>query len=189
MSDKTDRKLQDVVVARYSWRHEAEFAAGFLKDAGIAHRLQSDDPGLGVPLGATATIWVRGMDEAKARDVLDINDSHTPRLSSPTRSPSHPAPPPAHKSVGGRSSRDYGHLVPGRDGAGASALSGRERVLSVLGGIGLAGLGRVVFVDGGPVALQTGLAVLVALLILVGLLGHAPGPLRGLLRALAGRAP
>jgi hypothetical protein len=47
----------------------------------------------------------------------------------------------------------------------------------------------VVFVDGGPVALQTGLAVLVALLILVGLLGHAPGPLRGLLRALAGRAP
>lgn len=189
MSERTDRKLQDVAVARYSWRHEAEFAAGFLKDAGIPYRLQLDDPGLGVSLGAAATLWVRGTDEAKARDVLDINESHTPRLSSPARSRSHPAPRPAHKPVRERPSGEYGHLVPGGGGAGVSALSGRERILSVLGGIGLAGVGRVVFADGGPVALQTGLAILVAALIILGLLGHAPGPLRGLLRALAGRAP
>ena len=43
MSGNTDRKLQDVVVARYQYRHEAEFAAGFLDDAEIAYRLQVDD--------------------------------------------------------------------------------------------------------------------------------------------------
>ena len=189
MSERTDRKLQHVVVARYSWRHEAEFAAGFLKDAGIPHRLQLDDPGLGIALSAAATIWVRGVDEGKARDVLDINDGHTPRLSGLARSPSHPAPPPAHKFVGERSNRDYGHLQFGEAGGGVSVLSGRERILSVFGGIGLAGVGRVVFADGGPVVLQTGLAILVVLLVILGLLGRAPGPLRGLLRALAGRAP
>lgn len=188
MSDRTDRKLEDVAVARYSWRHEAEFAAGFLKDAGIPYRLQVDDPALGMSVSAAATIWVLGMHEAEARDVLDIGESHTPRLSGPARSRSHPAPPPAHQSVQRQPSGEYGHLRP-EVGGGVSALSARERVLSVLGGIGLAGVGRVVFADGGPVALQTGLAVLVAVLIILGLMGHAPGPLRGILRALAGRAP
>jgi hypothetical protein len=45
MSDRIDKKLEQVAVAEFTYRHEAEFAAGFLTDAGIPHRLQIDDAG------------------------------------------------------------------------------------------------------------------------------------------------
>ena len=44
MSERVEKKLQEVPLARYAFRHEAEFAAGFLTDAGIPHRLQIDEP-------------------------------------------------------------------------------------------------------------------------------------------------
>ncbi|MDH3424291.1 MAG: DUF2007 domain-containing protein, partial [Gemmatimonadota bacterium] len=73
MSDRQDRKLDEVVVARYTYRHEAEFAAGFLKDAGIPYRLQIDDPSLGISVSTSATLWVLGMDERRAREILDVD--------------------------------------------------------------------------------------------------------------------
>lgn len=78
MSDRVDHKLQDVVLARFQYRHEAEFAAGFLDEAGIPYRLQIDDAALGLPLGEPGTLWVRGMDERRAREVLE-HSAHDPR--------------------------------------------------------------------------------------------------------------
>lgn len=71
---RIDKKLEQVAVAQYAYRHEAEFAAGFLADAGIPYRLQIDDAGgdLGLTLGRSATVWVRAVDLERARDVLDL---------------------------------------------------------------------------------------------------------------------
>jgi hypothetical protein len=71
MTDRNDRKLQQVPVGSYTYRHEAEFAAGFLKSAGIPYRLQIDDPALGLSASESATLWVHAMDERRARAVLD----------------------------------------------------------------------------------------------------------------------
>ena len=70
-SDREDTKLREVAVASYGYRHEAEFAAGFLEDAGIPYRLQIDDPALGISMSTSAKIWVAAMDERRARAVLD----------------------------------------------------------------------------------------------------------------------
>jgi hypothetical protein len=74
MTDRVDKKLELVAVAEFAYRHEAEFAAGFLADAGIPYRLQADDAGgdLGLTLGRRAVIWVHAMDVDRARDVLDL---------------------------------------------------------------------------------------------------------------------
>jgi hypothetical protein len=74
MSERIDKKLQQVAVGEFTYRHEAEFAAGFLDDAGIPYRLQVDDAGgdLGLTLGRPAIIWVRAVDVERARDVLDF---------------------------------------------------------------------------------------------------------------------
>ena len=71
MGDREDRKLREVAVGRYGYRHEAEFAAGFLDDAGIPYRLQVDDPAMGMTLSASAIVWVHAMDAERARDVLE----------------------------------------------------------------------------------------------------------------------
>ena len=70
---RIDKKLEQVAVAEFTYRHEAEFAAGFLADAGIPYRLQIDDAGgdLGLTLGRPALIWVRAVDLERARDVLE----------------------------------------------------------------------------------------------------------------------
>lgn len=72
---RQDRKLEQVAVGQYAYRHEAEFAAGFLEDAGIPYRLQIDDAGgdLGLALGGRAVLWVRAADVERARDVLDTD--------------------------------------------------------------------------------------------------------------------
>ncbi|HUF76776.1 MAG TPA: DUF2007 domain-containing protein [Longimicrobiales bacterium] len=74
MSDRIDRKLEQVAVGQFTYRHEAEFAAGFLADAGIPYRLQADDAGgdLGLTLGRSATLWVLAVDAERAREVLDL---------------------------------------------------------------------------------------------------------------------
>ena len=71
---RQDKKLEQVAVGQYGYRHEAEFAAGFLDDAGIPYRLQIDDGGgdLGLTLGRAAVIWVRAVDVERAREVLDV---------------------------------------------------------------------------------------------------------------------
>ena len=73
MSDRIDKKLEQVAVGEFAYRHEAEFAAGFLADAGIPYRLQIDDAGgdLGLTLGRSAVLWVLAVDAERARDVLD----------------------------------------------------------------------------------------------------------------------
>jgi hypothetical protein len=74
VTPRIDRKLDQVAVAEFTYRHEAEFAAGFLEDAGIPYRLQIDDAGgdLGLTLGRSAIVWVRAIDFERARDVLNL---------------------------------------------------------------------------------------------------------------------
>lgn len=67
-----------VAIAEYLYRHEAEFAAGFLRDAEIPFRLQIDDAGgadAGVTIARPARIWVRAEDEEEARTILDLDTS------------------------------------------------------------------------------------------------------------------
>ena len=86
-------------------------------------------------------------------------------------------------SVAGR----HAHRVPGPPTSGR--LSARERILSVLAAIGLAGGGMYAFADGGSVVVQAVVAAVVIGLNLIGLTGRAPAALRRLLAALAGTAP
>jgi len=65
-------------IAEYHYRHEAEFAAGFLRGAGIPFRLQIDDAGgadAGVTMGRPAVLWVRAEDEEEARAILELDGS------------------------------------------------------------------------------------------------------------------
>jgi len=73
VTDRIDKKLEQVAVAEFTYRHEAEFAAGFLADAGIPYRLQVDDAGgdLGLTLGRPAIVWVLAVDAERAREILD----------------------------------------------------------------------------------------------------------------------
>jgi hypothetical protein len=59
-------------VARFSFRHEAEFAKGYLDDAGIESFLVVDDAGgnLGLALENDAGIMVKSEDLDRARQVL-----------------------------------------------------------------------------------------------------------------------
>ena len=73
-TDKVDRKVASVPIATYAYRHEAEFAAGFLDDAGIAYRLQIDDAAMTMSMGSSVTLWVRGIDVPRAREILELPD-------------------------------------------------------------------------------------------------------------------
>lgn len=72
VTERTDRKLRTVPLARYRYRHEAEFAAAFLADAGIPYRLQMDDPTMAITSVSSATLWVRAMDVEEAREILEL---------------------------------------------------------------------------------------------------------------------
>lgn len=81
MTDKVDRKLRQVRIAEYRYRHEAEFAAGFLEDAGIPYRLQIDDAGgadLGLSMQRPSAVWVRAVDADVARDLLSMDEEGLP---------------------------------------------------------------------------------------------------------------
>lgn len=62
-----------LIVARYHYRHEADFARQVLEDAGIPAALQIDDAG-GIEMGMAfvnpARIRVRAEDAERARDAL-----------------------------------------------------------------------------------------------------------------------
>ncbi|MEK9499406.1 DUF2007 domain-containing protein [Gemmatimonadota bacterium DH-20] len=59
-----------VTVARFTWRHEAEFAGGYLADAGIPHSVLVDDHGGHVTMNNSARVLVNPSDMEKAREVL-----------------------------------------------------------------------------------------------------------------------
>jgi hypothetical protein len=59
-----------VLVARFTYRHEAEFAAGFLGDAGIPHSVLVDDHGGHITLSNSARVLVAAEDVEAAREVL-----------------------------------------------------------------------------------------------------------------------
>jgi hypothetical protein len=159
----------EIPLARYSYRHEAEFAAGFLDEAGVPYRLQIDDPAMGIAVGMSATLWVRGADEAHAREVLELDASGRPPPGSPM---------PTSREAG------RGPVA----AAGPTVLSGRERGLLVLGAAALAGGGLFLPEALHPI-LQAAPSAGAVLLALAGVLGRAPAGLRRFLRAIAGDAP
>lgn len=178
MSDRTDRKLVEIPVARYAYRHEAEFGAGFLEDAGIPYRLQIDDPALGVPMSGSATLWVTAMDERRARQVLE----HEVDASGPTASPT--------RATDGSRGLSKGDGPPvSLSGKRQSDLTLRQRVLALGGGLGLlGGLAVDAVTRLNPVVLAV-IAAIAAALLLIALSGRAPGPVRSALSALSGDAP
>lgn len=63
-----------VVVARFHYRHQAELADGYLRDAGIESALFIDDAGgmeVGLAFSNPARLLVRPSDLAEAREVLE----------------------------------------------------------------------------------------------------------------------
>ena len=168
MTDRTDWKLQEVAVAEFRHRHEAEFAAGFLSDADIPFRLQIDDAGgvgFGVTIARPGVLWVRAMDLDLAREVLAVDDEDPD------------APPPV--SVVRR---------PHARGDDPS-LTGVQR--GVGGALAVALGGGTLAVPPGPssalwVGLLSVLAVLLGASVIV---GRAPGPLKAALRVLSGDVP
>ncbi len=63
-----------VVIARFSYRHDGEFARGFLEDAGIPSHLAVDDAGGHVTFSNVVTLAVRKEDADEARKVLQAAD-------------------------------------------------------------------------------------------------------------------
>jgi hypothetical protein len=75
MTMSNQPRQKDVLIAEYVYRHEAEFGAGFLADAGIPFRVQADDAGGaygGMTFTSAARIWVRSQDAEKAREILEV---------------------------------------------------------------------------------------------------------------------
>lgn len=173
MKDRIDQKLQDAAVARFRYRHEAEFAAGFLDDAGIPYRLQVDDAAMGMTIATPATLWVRGMDLVRAREVLDlpqrdvVDREHTPL----SEAGSSPVAPTLGK----------------KRGVSADRLSAQERRIAAALCAGSLGLGVVAF--GGPWLWVAVASTLAAATGAAALFGRTLGPVRRLLRALSGSAP
>tara|TARA_B100000586_G_scaffold211240_1_gene158374 strand:- start:237 stop:521 length:285 start_codon:yes stop_codon:yes gene_type:complete len=75
MTMSNEPRQNDVLIAEYVYRHEAEFGAGFLADAGIPFRVQADDAGGaygGMTFTSAARIWVRSQDAEQAREILQV---------------------------------------------------------------------------------------------------------------------
>lgn len=194
MSDREDRKLREVPVASYQYRHEAEFAAGFLKDAGIPYRLQIDDPALGISMSTSAVIWVAAIDEERARDILDDERALEPRqeevdtLPGASRRPmtagaGRPAAGPESSPVEGSAP-----VVPHGDKPKPD-LTLRQRMISLGGSVAVASTLGLEAVRQAGVAVAVVLAVIAAALSLVAMYGRAPGFLARMLAALSGDAP
>jgi len=190
----------DVVVAEFNYRHEAEFAAGFLDDAEIPYRLQTDDAGgidIGVGMGRPARLWVRGEDADEARELLEVMPNAAVASSRDEHLEDDEVPPtglfmPRSETVVDPRDVVRGEGRIGRPSLGASRLCGAERAVALtLGAVLLAlGQGVVGAVPQGPlgdvwVAL---VGLLGAAFVLSGLVGRSWGPLRSLLRALSGVA-
>jgi hypothetical protein len=196
MSERTDRKLQEVAIARYSYRHDAEFAAGFLEDADIPYRLQLDDPGLGMSIGTMATIWVLEMDVRRAGEVLEVDGVPVSLTRRGSRTAESRPPPPRRRAL---ESAPIRGTVPRRSEVerqgsrshptrGAS-LPSRERAIAILLSGTLLGAASLFLTEATPPIVRSGVAIASAGLALIGLTGRAPGPLGRFLHAIAGNAP
>ena len=65
--------MKEVLIARFSYRHEAEFAQGFLREAQVPSRVESDDAGgvdLSISFLAGASLFVAQVDEERAGEIL-----------------------------------------------------------------------------------------------------------------------
>tara|TARA_Y100000590_G_scaffold451391_1_gene592708 strand:+ start:2244 stop:2792 length:549 start_codon:yes stop_codon:yes gene_type:complete len=182
LEQRVDRKTREVAVAQYVWRYEAEFAAGFLRDANIAHRLQIDDPAMGISISTAATLWVLAADEKRAREILDISEEHSPRLSSRKKAYHH------------GSTRTTARIDIHDDGAQHtstthSKMTFRARSLAIICAVGIAGIGQVLLTNWYLPGPGPALAFLVAMLVVVGFTGRAPRALRNFLLAVSGGIP
>jgi hypothetical protein len=185
-------------VAEYSYRHEAEFAAGLLEDAGIPFRLQIDDAGgadVGVTIGRPAVLSVRAEDVHRAREVLEPAPDgpvspderaspNEPASPDERESPHGPASPDERAGAGGGGRR---HAGPAGDRSGRARLSAVERALGIVLGLALVGVGATLG-DGGAAGRAT-CSLLGAVLIASGAAGRTVGPIRAALRALSGGSP
>jgi hypothetical protein len=167
MSERVDRKLQEVPLAEYRYRHEAEFAAGFLSDAGIPFRLQFDDAGgadLGLSMSRPAVLWVRTVDAAAAREVVGLEE--TEQVAAPSSS-----------------------MQPRRLPARQPRLAPLERVVST--GLAVALFSSVPYLPYGPFRSSVGLLCLGAgfAFLFATVVGRAPGPLERVIKMLAGSPP
>lgn len=213
MSDREDKKLQQVPVATYTYRHEAEFAAGFLTSAGIPYRLQIEDPTLGLSASESATLWVHAMDERRAREVLDqelaLEDGAVEELQDG-----------AVKELEDGAAEELEVRAAGVDGAGIGArheapvtaagrrpgaseagpgmdmqanmktdLTLRQRVVALIGGAGVGSLMGIEAVRDAHWVVSWAVVVVAVALVLAGVLGRAPGPLRSLLSSFSGDIP
>ena len=213
MGDREDTKLREVVVATYGYRHEAEFAAGFLDDAGIPYRLQIDDPALGISMSTSAKIWVAAMDERRARAILQQELAVEPEdgeewegedgeVGEPDGSATATEARRARPDAPGRKAARTGSKVsprptPGQDvdrtpyGVGnvQPDLTLRQRLISLGGSVAVAStLGLQAVQDAGWMATGS-IAVVGAGLAVVAMVGRAPGFLQRILAALSGDAP
>jgi hypothetical protein len=181
-----------VPVAEFLYRHEAEFAAGFLRDAGIPFRLQIDDAGgadAGVTIARPAVLWVRAVDAERARELLSEDDllerevlGHVQELSRPEE-----AGAPTHA------------LSP--EGEGDAPVSGLDamlvplcRVERVVAGIlALALFGLASYGGAGAVpwvgVWEAGALVGALVLGLSAVSGQTLSAIRAILRGLSGTAP
>lgn len=171
MTEKVDRKIQEVRVAEYRYRHEAEFAAGFLEDAGIPYRLQIDDAGgagLGLGMLHPAVLWVRAVDADVARDLVALDEDELDQAPEPVR-----IEPDAIRLPRRRDSR----------------LTPVERAVS--GGLGTALL--AVAPNLPPLRLREIAVIACAffgvILVAAALIGRARGAVGGLIQMLAGSPP
>jgi hypothetical protein len=182
MAERVDKKLQTVVLARYQYRHEAEFAAGFLDEAGIPYRLQIDDPAMGMTIGTPATLWVRGMDVRAALDTLNVREL-----------PSHRVAAEAAEAAETGEIAETAEVaeVAEADGAATIAQTG-DRLTPLERTVAISifvVLGGTTYLASGGAVWGAAVAALAAPLGLVGLLGRAPSAIRRFLRAISGSAP
>ncbi|MEX2466500.1 MAG: hypothetical protein WD995_06290 [Gemmatimonadota bacterium] len=170
-----------VPIAEYLYRHEAEFAAGFLRDAGIPFRLQIDDAGgadAGVTIARPAVLWVRAEHEEEARAILDLDDSSASVARSPATHDADEAGPP------GDASPTPSHIA-------FEPLCRAERLLAGILALALFGLaasggeGAVPWV-GVWESIALGLALALGL---SAVSGQTVGPIKAILRTLSGTLP
>lgn len=177
MNERTDKKLESVVLAQFQYRHEAEFAAGFLDDAGIPYRLVVDDAAMGMTIASPATLWVRGMDLEAARDAIDLPYALDALA---------PAKVPERRKPSSRETRMPDDLIHFLDD---TRLTRVERLLALVFAGASAGGGYLAFAQWSATGWAAGLFALSTFLFIVTLRGRASGVLRSLLRAISGHAP
>ena len=191
MTDRVDKKLGTVVLANYAYRHEAEFAAGFLEEAGIPYRLQIEDATLGLRPSNSATIWVRGMDLREAREVLELPRHGTAEGGSAGAGEvgnGGDTPPvtgrgPAARGTAVVTLGVHGHRPP----SAGRVLTGRERLVALTMASGVGGLAWLAGVGGGWVGLALG--TLAGSFVIAAAVGRSLSLIEGLVRAVAGSAP